>query len=291
MAIRQAILNDVPSMVDLSEAVRSRYETYQPRFWRKAQDSRGKQTSYFESQLQNERMAMLVHETSGTVDGFVIANLGRGQECSIDDFALANEQQWESIGKALLLAAGAEAKKRGIQRYVVVCGHLDVPKRQMLNNFGLEIVDYWYTALVQSGCDLPEGIHIRNAVASDAPSMQGIAKTSGREFAEIGRDNFVVLVCEQGNAVIGYAIAAILTAPPVYDAGGPVCLVIESAMNQHADWRMAGKAMLQVMQNRASQQGAVQYVVVCEASHHAKRDTLHELGSTIASEWYGGDIQ
>jgi hypothetical protein len=101
----------------------------------------------------------------------------------------------------------------------------------------------------------------------------------------------VVSVCERGTRIVGYAIAAIVSSPPVYDPGGATLLVIESAMAQSADWQTAGKSLLQAIQSHAAQQGAIQYVVVCNESQRAQRDSLEELGLRIASEWYGGAIQ
>jgi GNAT superfamily N-acetyltransferase len=289
--IRQATQDDLASMVDLSEIKRSQYEVYQPLFWRKAKDSRERQTSYFESQLRNRDVAIFVHTSSNNVDGFIIANLGNAQECNVDDFALADESHWESTGRALLAAAGEEAKRRGVNHYLVVCAHLDSPKRRMLSIYGLEIARYWYTAAIQPVHDLSEEVGVRRAVASDAARMAEIAKTPGRKFAEIGRDQMVVSVCERGTRIVGYAIAAIVSSPPVYDPGGATLLVIESAMAQSADWQTAGKSLLQAIQSHAAQQGAIQYVVVCNESQRAQRDSLEELGLRIASEWYGGAIQ
>ena len=80
----------------------------QPGFWRKAADSREKQTPHFERIVGSERVIALVHEQAGTVDGFVIATLVEappvydpgGLTCLIDDFVVADPQEWETSGSA-----------------------------------------------------------------------------------------------------------------------------------------------------------------------------------------------
>lgn len=172
----------------------------------------------------------------------------------------------------------------------VICGHLDEPKRQMLRNFGLAVEKYWFTTAIQSVPDDMATVVVRKATQTDAPRMAEIAGTPGREFAEIKRDNMIVLVCEQNSKIVGFAITMVIQTPPVYDPGGPTCLVIESTMQQSTAWLVAGQALLKGIQSHAVQQNAVQYVVVCDENQPAKQDALQETGLTIASEWYGGKI-
>jgi GNAT superfamily N-acetyltransferase len=139
-------------MVDLSEQKRREYQAYQPRFWRKAADSREKQLPFFERLIENDRVIALVHELSGSIDGFVIASLmdappvydPGGMTCLIDDFVVAAAGNWTTVGEALLAAANQEAKARGAVQTVVVCGHRDGPKRAMLAEGGFSIASEWY---------------------------------------------------------------------------------------------------------------------------------------------------
>ena len=151
-SIRPAVLGDVPAMVELAERKRLQYELFQPVFWRKAADSRQKQTPYFENLLSKETCIALVHEQNGQIDGFIIGTIlpappvydPGGLTCLVDDFALADEGAWESLGAALLAAVRQEVATRGVVQTVVVCGHLDEPKRKMLRTTGLSIASEWY---------------------------------------------------------------------------------------------------------------------------------------------------
>ncbi len=181
MSIRNAAASDTPQMVDLSEKKRTQYQDFQPLFWRKAADSRERQLPFFEDQLANEDIVALVHEEAGKLDGFLIASLRGGHECTIDDFALADEDAWESVGATLLRAAGEAAKARGVEQYVVICGHLDQPKRAMLDNFGLTLDRYWYTAALAASSSI-NAPHVRAATAADAAQMAQVAGQPGREY-------------------------------------------------------------------------------------------------------------
>lgn len=150
MQIRKALAADVPAMVDLSEQKRLQYQAYQPLFWSKAGDSREKQTPFMAAMIARENVIALVHEREGVADGFVIASLvpsppvyAAGLTCVIDDYCVA-EQNWDGTGKALLDAALAVARERGAAQCVVVCGHMDQPKRALLAASGLTIASEWW---------------------------------------------------------------------------------------------------------------------------------------------------
>ena len=127
-------------MVALSGEKRRRYAGFQPTFWREAPDSDARQVPFFESQIAGGTAVVRVQERDGVVDGFVIATLAPappvydpgGLTCRIDDFCVAREDEWPSVGGALLDAVIREARARGAVQAVVVCGHLDRPKREAL---------------------------------------------------------------------------------------------------------------------------------------------------------------
>lgn len=152
MGTRPATPEDVPAMLSLAAQKRAEYERYAPTFWRRAADAEEKQKPFFESLLQKPNVIALVYESDGEICGFVIAwitsappvyNPG-GKVCSIDDFTVADSDDWPSVGAALLGEAGAWAKAQGAVLSVVVCGHLDEPKRQMLREQGFVVASEWY---------------------------------------------------------------------------------------------------------------------------------------------------
>lgn len=150
---RVAVENDVPTMVELSDQRRQRYAQYQPVFWRPAADARERHEPFLRDLLARDNAIVRVHERGdGIIDGFILAMLvpappvydPGGLTCSIDDFCLADAADWESIGRRLLDDVMAQAKVRGASQVVVVCGHLDQPKRAMLAAADLSIASEWY---------------------------------------------------------------------------------------------------------------------------------------------------
>jgi GNAT superfamily N-acetyltransferase len=150
--IRKAQLSDVPAIVNISEQKRLEYERYQPFFWRKAADSREKHLPWIEHLVKQEDIISLVHERDGTIDGFIIADFVvappvydiPGLTCRVDDYSVADSQDWQEVGRQLLDEVIREAKERGASQIVVVCAHLDQPKRAMLTEAGLSLASEWY---------------------------------------------------------------------------------------------------------------------------------------------------
>jgi hypothetical protein len=154
-AIRRAEAGDVPVMVALSEKKRLEYQAYEPRFWRKAADSREKQTPFFERLLTGDRTIALIHEREGVVDAFIIGTLMEappvydpgGLTCMVDDFVV-DAEEWGTTGAALLAAVERTAGQRGAVQTVVVCGHRDEAKRAMLSGERFSLASEWYTRVI-----------------------------------------------------------------------------------------------------------------------------------------------
>lgn len=150
--VRKAVPADLPAMVALSAAKRAQYEAYQPVFWRRAPNADEQQTGFFAHQLGRENVIALVSEEDGQVVGFVIAALVSsppvyapgGLTCLVDDFCVAGPDRWSDIGEELLTEVRQSARERGAAQLLVVCGHLDDPKRTLLGDGGLRIASEWW---------------------------------------------------------------------------------------------------------------------------------------------------
>ena len=96
----------------------------------------------------------------------------------------------------------------------------------------------------------------------------------------------IALVAEEGDALSGFIIGAITIAPPVYNPGGPVCIVDDFAVAKPQDWVTVGAALLAAVEREAKVRGAVLSVVVCPQRDEAKRAMLQKAGAAVASEWH-----
>ncbi|HEY4387551.1 MAG TPA: hypothetical protein VGN34_24100, partial [Ktedonobacteraceae bacterium] len=144
MSLRRAGSHDIAEIVELAEQRRLQYQRYQLTLWRKADDSREKHLLFLESLLMREDVIMLVHESADKVDGFIMADFvpappvynPGGPTCRVDDFCVVAESLWENVGQELLNEVLRLAREHGAAQNVVVCGHLDQPKRAMLMQLG-----------------------------------------------------------------------------------------------------------------------------------------------------------
>ena len=75
--------------------------------------------------------------------------------------------------------------------------------------------------------------------------------------------------------------AVVLSAPPVYDPGGPVCFI--------EDWP-GDTALLAEAEQTAAAKGAVLTRVICPHADTARADLLTRHGYSVASEWYTGPL-
>lgn len=105
--------------------------------------------------------------------------------CFVDDFAVEADDLWRSDGRELLLAAWARARSTDQPTLRVVTARKDHPKRDMLAGLDLIVAERWWVK------ELPPG--------GDASAW--------------------------GPVTLGDVEALIVPAPPVYDPGGPVCLL------------------------------------------------------------------
>jgi hypothetical protein len=62
----------------------------------------------------------------------------------INDFCLAAPEEWMTVGRQLLEHISVQARHRGATQAVVVCGHLDQPKRELLFATGATLASEWF---------------------------------------------------------------------------------------------------------------------------------------------------
>ena len=152
-------------------------------------------------------------------------------------------------------------------------------------------------------------MHIRRAIEADIPRMVAIAETKRVAYegyapvfwrkapdaspkheryvqSLLTGTDVIAFVAQVGDSLAGFAIGALTTAPPVYNPGGPVCIVDDFAVASPEEWRVVGGALLAAMSHEAQARGAVLMVVVCAQRDQTKRALLQEAGCSVASEWH-----
>jgi hypothetical protein len=154
-------------------------------------------------------------------------------------------------------------------------------------------------------------VTIRTATTGDLEAILELADTRRREYAAyqpvfwrpapdavdrqrphlrslLDDETLITLVAVTGGGLAGYAVGRLVPAPPVYDPGGPTCLVDDYAVADAADWPTTGVDLLRAVWQAAEQRGAAQIVVVTAHLDEPKRAALETSGLTMASEWWVG---
>ncbi|HEY5040288.1 MAG TPA: hypothetical protein VIJ93_14580, partial [bacterium] len=102
--------------------------------------------------------------------------------------------------------------------------------------------------------------------------------------AQVVGNKVVALVGEQGGQVLGFLIAALVPAPPVYDPGGLTCVIDDFCVKDPTDWLTVGAALLADIGEKVRRKSAVQIVVMCGHRDDLKRDFLASKGFGTATE-------
>ncbi|MFD1931275.1 GNAT family N-acetyltransferase [Nonomuraea mangrovi] len=152
--IRRASSGDVTAIAALMARRRERYEQHQPVFWRRAADARTRHATFLATMVGDPKVICQVAERDDGFAGFAIGSLvpsppvydPGGPTCTLDDFAVVDDQDWATIGIDLLREVADEARRHGAAQVVVVCGHADKAKREALRLAGLSIASEWWTA-------------------------------------------------------------------------------------------------------------------------------------------------
>ena len=151
VALRVAQVHDVERIAELADFKRTEYEQFSPTFWRKAEGAVESQKAFLQVLLDRPNVIALVWDEGG-VEGFIIGSIvppppvydpGKNV-CVVDDFVVSDPAKWATVGVALLGAVRERAESREAHLSVVVCGHLDEPKRTMLRDNGFAIASEWY---------------------------------------------------------------------------------------------------------------------------------------------------
>ncbi|AIE87693.1 hypothetical protein [Fimbriimonas ginsengisoli] len=149
---RAAEVADLPQMVQLSHEYRLQLSTFQPTMWRMSEDGDRIQIDYFGHLLQQGNVAAVVAMKSDRVAAFAIGSLvpappvyaPGGLTFLIDDFAIAENESWDTLGQQVLSEMILLATARGAVQAVVICPNLLEDKRLALSSSGFTVASEWW---------------------------------------------------------------------------------------------------------------------------------------------------
>jgi len=155
---------DIDAMNILSKQKRLAYEKAQPQFWKWAGDSGEEvQKEWFKELIYDDNYICLIAKNSEEIIGFIIGKIISAPEVynpggltlMIDDFHVAPKLQsneggcvlqddWATIGSALLSEIKSIARAKGVAQLVVVSGDHDAAKKSFLQKSGLTTASIWF---------------------------------------------------------------------------------------------------------------------------------------------------
>lgn len=118
------------------------------------------------------------------------------------------------------------------------------------------------------------------------PATDAFARQRPHLAKLIEDDAVITVVADTNHGLAGFAIGTVVPAPPVYNPGGPTCVVDDFTVDDPRRWPTIGIDLLRSVRQTARQQGAAQIVVVCGHHDGPKRTTLEASGLSIASDWW-----
>lgn len=118
--IRSAVASDLEGMLTLAERRRRQYATYQATFWRSAPDAVERQRPNLAGLIGDDAVITIVATTGDALAGFAIGTIvpappvydPGGPTCVVDDFTVAEPEQWPSVGVELLREVGRTARQK-----------------------------------------------------------------------------------------------------------------------------------------------------------------------------------
>lgn len=158
-------------------------------------------------------------------------------------------------------------------------------------------------------------VHVRQAVPGDVPRMVSLSREKRASYARVrsqfwrpsadaddvqarffggllaAPDHQVLVAEDEQGDVVGFCITRLVSAPPVYDPGGPTATIDDFCVaDGDSAWLTVGRKLLTAARELAAQRGAVQLVVVAGAHDSAKRRMIERQGLSETSIWYTGPI-
>lgn len=152
LSVRKAVWADIDAMVSLAQRNRVELERAQPVFWKRIPNAETATRRYYRLTLLLRRDICLVAALDGTVRGFLIAKRTNpppvyappGATWLVDDFHVAESQDWSHIGAAILEQLRSNKAVRDIDQIIVISAAFDREKIAMLENERLTCASGWW---------------------------------------------------------------------------------------------------------------------------------------------------
>ena len=255
LRLRDAQAEDLAEILELTSAMRSQLATWSPVYFRPRAGADEAHAQFLEFAVgsPDQHASVFVHD--GTVVGF-FRLAKQPHHVWVDDLCLQNPLLWEGVAELL-------TDDLGSTRWVTCVSPHDSDRIDALSSVGATpISSYWNKLLDERP---PEADTSQVAEASNIPEHRpdGPAHTFGGVAFDPAIPGSLVVSDERGN----YAIGSPSVEPPIYDPGGPTCVVDQIGGPDR--W-----VALNLAQSGARSRGDAQLVVVSASDDDKLRNVL-----------------
>jgi hypothetical protein len=258
LTTRTATLADLPTILDLTRANRSRLAEFEPDFWRKSANSNEIHRAFVTFQLGNDAVLKRVLERDTRVIGYTVSLRHPSGFYLIDDVCLAADADWLTDG-ARLLQAVAERPA------VMTVPHADNARVDAARAIGLVHVS-----------------SVRSLRFDQKPRLElgppPVPISVPRKLATPPLHVFLPAMAHESITVIGdgqggYAVLSpAITAPPIYDPGGKPSVVDRVIVNDR-------EMLLMLALSFAAQRGDVGVILIVAAGDAELSAIADRLGA------------
>lgn len=255
MRVRDAKAEDLSKILDLTSAMRSQLAAWSPVYFRPRAGADEAHAQFLEFAVGSPDQQASVFVLDDSVVGF-FRLAKQPHHVWVDDLCLQNPLLWEGVAKLL-------ADDLGSTRWVTCVSPHDSDRIEALSSVGATPISaYWNKLLVERPPDA-EASQVAGVPTIPEHRPDGPVHTFGGVAFDPAIPGALVVSDERGN----YAIGSPSVEPPIYDPGGPTCVVDQVG---GPDQGIA----LNLAQTGARSRGDAQLIVVSASDDNELRKVL-----------------
>ena len=240
MRVRDAQAEDLAEILELTSAMRSQLAVWSPVYFRPRTGADAAHAQFLEFVVGSPDQQASVFVLDDSVVGF-FRRADLPKHVWVDDLCLQQPGLWGEAARTLVESMGSST-------WVTCVSSHDAGRLAALSSAGLAPISTYWSKSLMNGPSIPE-VEEAPTVLEQRPD--GPAHTFGGVTFDPSIPGALVVSDGSGN----YAIGSPSVEPPIYDPGGPTCVVDQVG---GPDQGIA----LNLVQSEASSRGDAQLVVV-----------------------------
>jgi hypothetical protein len=253
--VRAASSRDVSTVVEMAHAMKRRLAEWSPVYFRPRQGSEERHAAYLAFLVSaNEHDTRVMVGPNDEVVGFFHV-LVQPEHHWVDDLYFSDPVQWGEAAQLLVDEVSTP--------WVTCVSCFDAERTTALQAAGLRVVStYWARTIVgyRIGSPVP-------ALPPVHPRPDGPRHTFGGSLFDPAAPGALVLAGDN----VGYVIGSAGMEPPLYDPGGPACVVDRI----HGTER---RGLLDAANGAAATRGDAGMVVFCDSRDHELTEIVSQAG-------------